>query len=81
MEKLLLPGGENGLGEDVPSKYFLNFFSDFPFLHEPVQPAAKSLRRAHAEGAKGAHTLSTAEPSQIRSSTSRTSKISSMHLE
>ena len=36
----LLPGGENGLGEDVPSKYFLNFFSDFPFLHEPFQPAA-----------------------------------------
>jgi hypothetical protein len=40
VEKLLLPGGENGLGEDVPSKYFLNFFSDFPFLQEPFQPAA-----------------------------------------
>ena len=40
IEHLMLPGGENGLGEDVPSKYFLNFFSDFPFLHEPFQPAA-----------------------------------------
>jgi hypothetical protein len=40
VEKMLLPGGENGLGEDVPSKYFLNFFSDFPFLQEPFQPAA-----------------------------------------
>jgi hypothetical protein len=40
IEHMLLPGGENGLGEDVPSKYFLNFFSDFPFLHEPFQPAA-----------------------------------------
>jgi hypothetical protein len=43
VEKLLLPGGENGLGEDVPSKYFLNFFSDFPFLQEPFQPAAGAL--------------------------------------
>ncbi len=41
---MLLPGGENGLGEDVPSKYFLNFFSDFPFLHEPFQPAAELAR-------------------------------------
>ena len=40
VEKMLLPGGENGLGEDRPSKYFLNFFSDFPFLQEPFQPAA-----------------------------------------
>lgn len=36
---LMLPGGENGLGEDVPSKYFLNFFSDYPFLQEPFRPA------------------------------------------
>jgi hypothetical protein len=41
VEHLLLPGGENGLGEDRPSKYFLNFFSDYPFLQEPFQPAAK----------------------------------------
>src|SRR5579862_2060734 len=25
----LLPGGENGLGEDVPSKYFLNLLADY----------------------------------------------------
>jgi len=38
VEHMLLPGGENGLGEDVPSKYFLNFFSDYPFLQEPFVP-------------------------------------------
>jgi hypothetical protein len=41
VERLLLPGAENGLGESVPNKYFLNFFSDFPFLQEPFHPAAK----------------------------------------
>ena len=46
----LLPGGENGLGENDASKYFINFFSDFPFGKEPFQPAAAALfRRAHAE--------------------------------
>jgi hypothetical protein len=40
VERYLLPGGENGLGEDNPSKYFINFFSDFPFMREPFQPAA-----------------------------------------
>jgi hypothetical protein len=41
----LLPGGENGLGEDDASKYFLNFFSDFPFGQEPFQPPAAALFR------------------------------------
>src|SRR6202790_1305988 len=45
IEHMLLPGGENGLGEDVPSKYFLNFFSDFPFGQEPFQPAAAAVFR------------------------------------
>jgi hypothetical protein len=40
VERYLLPGGINGLGEDTPSKYFLNFFSDFPFGNEPFQPEA-----------------------------------------
>lgn len=43
VERYLLPGGINGLGEDTPSKYFLNFFSDFPFGKEPFQPAAATL--------------------------------------
>jgi hypothetical protein len=38
----LLPGGENGLGEDDPQKYFLNFFSDYKFGEEPFQPAARA---------------------------------------
>ena len=38
----LLPGGENGLGEDDPQKYFLNFFADFKFGEEPFQPAARA---------------------------------------
>jgi hypothetical protein len=36
----ILPGGQNGLGEDVPSKYFINLYSDFERGHEPLQPAA-----------------------------------------
>jgi hypothetical protein len=51
LEKYLLPGGENGLGEDDASKYFLNFFSDFPFLQEPFQPAAAALFKQRMRGA------------------------------
>src|SRR6266545_3891279 len=36
----LLPNGENGLGEDVPSKYFVNILADFPVEEAPLQPAA-----------------------------------------
>ena len=36
----LLPGGQNGLGEDIPSKYFINLLSDFPRGQEPLQPSA-----------------------------------------
>jgi hypothetical protein len=36
----LLPGGENGLGEDIPSQYFVNVFADFERGKEPLQPAA-----------------------------------------
>ena len=51
----LLPGGENGLGEDDASKYFINFFSDFPFMHEPFQPAAaKAFGERMKEGKKPA---------------------------
>ena len=43
IKQFLLPGGINGLGEDIPSKYFFNFFADFPVGQEPFQPAAKAL--------------------------------------
>jgi len=51
LEKYLLPGGENGLGEDDPSIYFLNFFADFPFLQEPFQPAAAAKFKQRMQGA------------------------------
>ncbi|PWU11367.1 MAG: hypothetical protein C5B51_02710 [Terriglobia bacterium] len=50
VERYLLPGGENGLGEDVPSKYFLNFFADFPFLQEPFHPQAAALFKQRLQG-------------------------------
>jgi hypothetical protein len=36
----LLPGGQNGLGEDLPSQYFINMFSDFKPDESPLRPAA-----------------------------------------
>jgi hypothetical protein len=43
IQQFLLPGGINGLGEDLPSKYFFNFFADYPSGQEPMQPQAKTL--------------------------------------
>ncbi len=43
----LLPGGENGLGEDDPQKYFLNILADYKFGEEPLTPpAAAAMRKA-----------------------------------
>jgi len=36
----LVPGGQNGLGEDIPSKYFINLLFDYPRGQEPLQPKA-----------------------------------------
>jgi hypothetical protein len=44
----LLPGG-NGTGEDPPSQYFLNIFSDFKPEEEPLQPAAAALFRQRVQ--------------------------------
>jgi hypothetical protein len=57
LEKFLLPGGVNGLGEDDPSKYFINFFSDFPFGQEPFQPAAAALFRERMQSGHKPPTL------------------------
>ena len=43
----LLPGGVNGLGEEVRSKYFLNILSDFQPEEAPVRPEAAALFRKH----------------------------------
>ena len=37
---MLVPGGQNGLGEDIPSRYFINLLADFPRGYEPLQPKA-----------------------------------------
>jgi hypothetical protein len=36
----LLPGGQNGLGESVPTKYFIDIFADFKRGEAPLQPVA-----------------------------------------
>lgn len=48
VQQFLLPGGINGLGEDLPSKYFFNFFADLPSGNPPLQPAALVPRAAPA---------------------------------
>ena len=50
----LLPGGENGLGDD-PATYFLNILADYKPGEEPLTPAAgEELRRRLQGGFKGA---------------------------
>jgi hypothetical protein len=44
----LLPGGVNGLGEFIPSKYFLNILADFKPGEEPLLPAAAAVFRQHS---------------------------------
>src|SRR4051794_25002304 len=34
----LLPGGENGLGEDLPNKHFIDIYADYDFGKEPLTP-------------------------------------------
>jgi hypothetical protein len=42
----LLPGGENGLGEDLPNKHFINIYADYEFGKEPLTPAAAAANMA-----------------------------------
>lgn len=46
----LLPGGENGLGEDDPLKYFLNILADYKMGQEPFTPAAAERFRQQMQG-------------------------------
>ncbi len=41
----LLPGGVNGLGESIPSKYFLDILADFKQGEAPLVPAAAAAFR------------------------------------
>ncbi len=55
LEPFLLPGGINGLGEDDPNLYFINFFYDFGFGKEPFRPEAAALfQKQMGSGAKPA---------------------------
>lgn len=57
IEPFLLPGGINGLGEDLPSKYFFNFFADFPRGGEPFQAEAAGMYRKAAQNPPKPSTL------------------------
>jgi hypothetical protein len=49
IQQFLLPGGINGLGEVLPSKYFFNFFADYQPGQEPFQPATKAMFEKNAQ--------------------------------
>jgi len=53
----LLPGGENGLGEDDPQKYFLNILADFKLGEEPLTPAAAAMLRQRLQSGEKPQTL------------------------
>lgn len=57
IQQFLLPEGINGLGEDIPNKYFFNFFSDYPSGQEPFQPAAKALYQKNSQSTAKPPTL------------------------
>jgi hypothetical protein len=42
IQQFLLPGGINGLGEDLPPKYFFNFFADYSPGQEPLRPEVRA---------------------------------------
>jgi hypothetical protein len=44
----LLPGGANGLGEDIPTKYFIDVLADFKSGEEPLRPGAALSQNALA---------------------------------
>jgi hypothetical protein len=45
----LIPGTTNGAGEEAPSQYFINIFSDFKPEETPFQPAAAELFRRRSQ--------------------------------
>ncbi|HLH43944.1 MAG TPA: hypothetical protein VKV74_13220 [Bryobacteraceae bacterium] len=57
IRQFLLSGDINGLGEDLPSKYFFNFFADVPFGMEPFQPEAAAAFRRLAQNRRKPPTL------------------------
>ena len=60
----LLPGGANGLGEDIPTKYFINVLADFKPGEEPLRtrPSAPLTLTAFKKDDPGIHCLPTGVP-------------------
>ncbi len=58
----LIPGGANGLGEDPPSKYFLNILSDFRPEDAPLLPAAAAAFRQRSPNFSEQAPLSHCQP-------------------
>ena len=61
----LLPGGANGLGEDPPSKYFLNILSDFRPEDAPLLPAAAASFRQRSGNFSQQAPLSHCQPAGV----------------
>jgi hypothetical protein len=61
----LLPSGANGLGEDPPSKYFLNILSDFKPEEAPLLPSAAALFRQRADNFSKDAPLSHCQPAGV----------------
>ena len=57
IQQFLLPGGINGLGEDLPTKYVLNFFADYPDGQEPMRPEVRAQLGNRPPGSGGPPTL------------------------
>ena len=57
IQQFLLPGGINGLGEDLPTRYFFNFFADYPPGQEPLRPEVRAQLAKRPPGPAGPPTL------------------------
>jgi len=57
IQQFLLPGGINGLGEDLPTKYFFSVFADFPPGQEPMRPEVRAQLAKRPPGPAGPPTL------------------------
>ena len=57
VQQFLLPGGINGLGEDIPTKYFFNFFADYPAGQEPLRPEVRAQLEKRPPGPGAPATL------------------------
>ena len=50
IKQFLLPEGINGLGEDLPSKYFFNVLADYPAGQEPLRAEVRAQLEKRGRG-------------------------------